>query len=342
MKAQRQNLFTEWVMNKRFFHAIRSLSKIISLLVGIYLGIFSVTSSLYTAQVNSLDKEIDILKERGKFAWERISYLQNMKLIVEPDITNPYSIYLSILSLFPEERKEVSGKHIHRLQEIIQTAERGALRNISFKSLILAPKFAITNGEIKNATETDNYYINFQRSDFQESAFVNSLFSNLDLTSSNFCKSRFDKTNIIASRLKNVNMENTVLLEVNFYKSLLLDTNAKNTIISDSLFDHSQLTNTDFSGARITNSSFRNTNLQGANFNNVIFFYDDKEFLRNSFKYAIFNSKKIDANNLDRAYRIAFKRYKKYVQLYCNKAIKDQDAKNVCIETLIFNYSKLS
>ncbi len=324
------------------YNVIRPWCKKLSVLVGGYLSVFSFTLALYTYQVNSLDKDIDLLKEQGKHSWERIGYLQNVQLIVEPDITKPSSVCLSVLSLFFDQIKDPSAKHIHRLQMIIQSAEKGSLKNIRFNGLILAPKVKIINRKIQDNRESNLYYLDFQNSDFQESTFENSLFSNLDLTNSIFLKSRFDNTNVFATKLNNVNMENTTLDNVNFYKSFLLNTNAKNTVILNSSFESSHLTNTNFSNSLIVNSSFRNTNLQGTNFHNTIFSYDDNEFLRNSFKYAIFNSKKIDKNNLNMAYRIESQEYKKYVQIYCNKAIKDPDVKNLCIDQLIFSYNVMS
>lgn len=317
-------------------------------LISIYLVLFLISFWIYNTETASLDKEIDVLikeqlsnkisSKNQEFAWQRIPYLQHIRLPVKPNISNPYSIYLFAQSLIFENKKELSGEHIYRLQEVIRV-HRDNLRNISFNQLILVPKFNIRNGTIEESQELIENYLNFKNSDFQESSFQLSFFANVDLTNSNFYKSRFDETKVITSKLQNINLEGATLYKAKFYKSSLIDVNAKNILILYSSFELTELRNVDFSGATITDSSFNNADLQGTDFSDATLVYDNKENFLNSFKGALYNSQAINWDNNG----FLFKNFEQNVQKYCNnKKDQDQDRKSICIKIMELNRDRFT
>jgi len=235
-------------------------------MVGIYYSVYSHAYNEYAKEVSSLEKEIELAatqldKENNyHFAFDKLPYLQNILISVEPYFFSPNSIYLSLLG-----DKILSGEHMYKISEIIQQ-NRYKLNNLMLQGLVLNKQVKITSDGISSNHYNSNYpmplyYLDFTNSNFSKTHLKNSLFHTLNLENSNFENSEYDNAIIKNSKLATSNFSKTRINQTSFINTQITGVKFDNSTIIYSDFVSCALYGSSFDNATIINSSFVKTNV---------------------------------------------------------------------------------
>lgn len=265
------------------FSKLKSLVKIIYIIIGLHLSVYAVGFARYQVHLFSLQSRISKVVtlsegEHRKAALSLIPHLQ-VKLPLEPKI---YNLYSSIKSLFPyfDDYNSEAAPELNYLIEL----HKSDLSDVNLNGIIflgdtrLFPVPETTEIINLNGLILNNVTIplgpNFTNSNFKNIELIKSTLSHL-----NFRYSNFDKVNFLLAK-----MNNTDFAFSSFNGCNLSSVNLSNSNLCGSSFMDTNLNTAKLKGA----------NLIGVDLSNAIFLIPNHKALEKNLQGAYYNSGRVN------------------------------------------------